>query len=272
MMPRTAIKPKLVAFDLDGTLIGEDLFVRPRVLDAIAKMRDRGVEGCIVTGRMYRSALPFVRDLHFTAPVVCYQGAAVIDPQSDDVLLDTPLPNAQALALEAYARENGLHVQLYANDRYYCEERNYYSDLYAKISGVEPIIVPSLRTQFETWDATKVVIIAEPEVVAEQLPRVQAMCGERAYVTRSIACFLEIMNSRVDKGKALEIVAVNLHIGLADVMAIGDSWNDAPLLKAAGFGVAMGSAPAELREIADAIVADVASDGVAEAIERFVLT
>ena len=268
---RTAIRPKLVAFDLDGTLLGEELLLRPRVLSAIRRMQERGVLGCIVTGRMYRAALPFVRQLEFTAPVVCYQGAAVIDPQTDEVLQDVPLPNAEALLLETYARENGLHIQLYANDRYYCEEYNDYAALYAKISGVEPVIVPSLRRQFEAWDATKACIIAEPDVILEHLTRVQSLCGDRAYVTRSIAYFLEVMNSKVNKGKSLEIVARSLGIPLSEVMAIGDSWNDSPLLQAAGFGVAMGSAPPELRDVADAVVADVENDGVAEAIERFVL-
>ena len=265
------MKPKLVAFDLDGTLLGEELLLRPRVVSAIKAMHEDGVQGCIVTGRMYRAALPFVRQLEFTAPVVCYQGAAVIDPQTDDVLQDVPLPNAQALKVEQYARENGLHIQLYANDRYYCEDRNQYVSLYAKISGVEPVIVPSLRRQFETWDATKAVIIAEPETILQQLPIVKTLLGDRAYVTRSIAYFLEVMNSKVNKGRSLEVVVRYLGIPLTEVMAIGDSWNDAPLLQAAGFGVAMGSAPPELREVADAVVADVAHDGVAEALERFVL-
>lgn len=264
-------RPKLVAFDLDGTLLGEELLLRPRVLSAIRRMRDVGVQGCIVTGRMYRAALPFARQLQFTAPVVCYQGAAVVDPQSDEVLQDVPLANAEALKIDAYARENGLHVQLYANDRYYCEEANPYVSLYAKISGVEPVIVPSLRRQFETWDATKACIIAEPEAVLQHLPRVQSLCGDRAYVTRSIAYFLEVMNSKVNKGKSLEVVARSMGIALEDVMAIGDSWNDAPLLQTAGFGVAMGSAPPELRQVADAVVADVENDGVAEALERYVL-
>lgn len=262
---------KLVAFDLDGTLLGEELLLRPRVLAAIEAMRERGIQGCVVTGRMYRAALPFVRQLQFTAPVVCYQGAAVIDPQTDDVLQDVPLPNAQALELESYARENGLHIQLYANDRYYCEHRNRYSDLYAKISGVEPIIVPSLARQFEQWDATKACVIAEPDVVREHLPRVRNLFGESAYVTRSIPWFIEVMNSNVNKGKSLEIVARYLDVPMEQVLAIGDSWNDAPLLQAAGFGVAMGSAPPELREVADAVVGDVENDGVAEAVERFVL-
>jgi Cof subfamily protein (haloacid dehalogenase superfamily) len=212
-----------------------------------------------------------VRQLQFTAPVVCYQGAAVIDPQTDDVLQDVPLANAQALELNTYAHQNGLHIQLYANDRYYCEERNHYSDLYARISGVEPILVPSLARQFDTWDATKAVIIAEPEIVAEHLPRVRTLCGERAYVTRSIPWFIEVMNAKVNKGKSLEVVARYLDVPMEQVLAIGDSWNDAPLLQAAGFGIAMGSAPPELRQFADAVVADVENDGVAEALERFVL-
>ena len=268
---RVTMQYKLVAFDLDGTLLGEELLLRPRVLSAITNMRERGVQGCIVTGRMYRAALPFARQLQFTAPVVCYQGAAVIDPQTDDVLQDVPLPNAEALAVNDYAHSNGLHIQLYANDRYYCEQRNQYSDLYAKISGVEPIVVPTLTRQFEEWDATKAVIIAEPEIVNEHLPRVRSLFGDGAYVTRSIPWFIEVMNRNVNKGKSLEVVARYLDIPMEQVLAIGDSWNDAPLLQAAGFGVAMGSAPPELREVADAVVGDVQNDGVAEAVERFVL-
>ncbi len=84
---------KLVAFDLDGTLVGRDLVIRPRVRAAIARMLEAGIQGCIVTGRMYQAAVPYARELGFDAPVVCYQGAAIVDPTSDEVLRDTPLQN-----------------------------------------------------------------------------------------------------------------------------------------------------------------------------------
>ncbi|HEX5275229.1 MAG TPA: Cof-type HAD-IIB family hydrolase [Candidatus Rubrimentiphilum sp.] len=261
----------MVAFDLDGTLIGDDLQIRPRVVHAVAAMRERGIQGCIVTGRMFRAALPFARALGFETPIICYQGAAVVDPVKDEVLLDTPLPNAAALEVAAYAKSRGLHVQLYKNDRYYCEERNRYSDYYARLAGSEPIVVPSLAEEFRFSDATKACIIAEPEVVDREIDGVRLAMGNRAYVTRSIPWFIEVMDPKVDKGKAFELVAKTVGVPLDATMAVGDSWNDVPLLRTAGFGVAMGSSPAELRAVSGAVVADVANDGVAEAIERYVL-
>lgn len=262
---------KLVAFDVDGTLLGESLLLRPRVLEAIAKMQAKGIDGCIVTGRMYRSVLPYVRELHFHAPVVCYQGAAVIDPSDDTVVSDMPLPNAVAVEVVEYAREHGLHVQLYANDRFFVEQLNAYSQLYASISGVQPELVTSLRAAFDGRDSTKAVLIAEPDVAAAHLPKIRERLDGRAYVTRSLPQFIEVMNPEVDKGRALAIVAERAGVTLDQVVAIGDSWNDAPLLRAAGFGIAMGSAPDELKAIADAVVGDVESDGVAEALERYVI-
>ena len=263
--------PRLVAFDVDGTLVGRDLKISPRVRDAVARMRDAGVAGCLVTGRMYRSTLPFVRELHFDAPVICYQGAAIIDPTTDDVLDHIALSNEVVRELIAGAEAQRLHLQLYRNDEYYCETRNKYSELYASLAMTEPVIVPSLREAFAYSPATKAVIVAEAAVAERYAKTLSEQMDGRAYVTRSLPEFVEVLDPAVDKGAALRFVASRLGIPMDETLAIGDSWNDAPLLRAAGFGVAMGSAPPELREIADAAVGDLAADGVAEALEAYVL-
>jgi hydroxymethylpyrimidine pyrophosphatase-like HAD family hydrolase len=96
------------------------------------------------------------------------------------------------------------------------------------------------------------------------------MLGAQAYVTRSQPEFVEVLNPSVNKGEALRFVAQGLGASMERTLAVGDSYNDLPLLQAAAVGVAMGSAPDELNALADAVVGDVAHDGVADAIERFV--
>ena len=260
---------KLVAFDVDGTLVGRDLLVRPRVRAAIADMQSRGIAGCLITGRMYRSAVGYARELDFQTPLVCYQGAAIVDPRDDAVLREVPVKAAVVKEVMALARELGVHLQLYRNDRYFCEQANQYSALYARLSGVEPVIVPSLKAEFAGSAATKAVAIADPPRASELVQRFADQLQSRAYVTRSYPEFVEILSPLVDKGEALRFVAGRLGVSMQDVMAIGDSWNDAPLLRAAGLGIAMGSAPPELLAVAGAVVGDVSQDGVAEALERY---
>lgn len=262
---------KLVAFDLDGTLIGRDLALSARVTDAVERMQRAGIVGCIVTGRMYRASVPFARKLGFEAPLVCYQGAAVIDPSSDEILSHCSVPNDVVREIVAIAETEDMHLQLYRNDEYFCEARNRFSDLYASLAGTQPVVLPSLREAFAFSDSTKAVIVADPPDAERYARRLGEALGPRAYVTRSLPEFVEILNPSVDKGDALRFVATRLGVTMEETVAIGDSWNDAPMLRAAGFGIAMGSAPAELRESAQAVVADVAHDGVAEAIDRFVL-
>ena len=263
--------PRLVAFDVDGTLVGRDLTISKNVRDAIARMQQAGIAGCLVTGRMYRATVPFARELAFDAPLICYQGAAIIDPASDDVLAHQALANDVVLELIALAERDGMHLQLYRNDEYYCETRNEYSELYASLSMTQPVIVPSLREAFAYSPATKGIVIAEAPVAAEYARRLGETLKKRANVTRSLPEFVEVLDPSVDKGSALRFVARHLGIAIEETIAIGDSWNDGPLLAAAGFSIAMGSAPPELKEICDRVVGDLAHDGVAEAIDTYVL-
>jgi Cof subfamily protein (haloacid dehalogenase superfamily) len=260
-----------MAFDVDGTLVGRDLVISKKVSDAIGRMQQIGTIGCLVTGRMYRATVPFARELGFDAPIICYQGAAIIDPTTDELLAHTALANEIVRELIAMTERDGMHLQLYRNDEYYCEARNRFSDLYAALALIQPVIVPSLREAFAYSPATKAVVIADEPAAARYAEKLREIFNGRASVTRSLPEFVEVLDPAVDKGTALRFVAARLGVAIERTIAIGDSWNDAPLLEAAGFAVAMGSSPPELRAMADAVVGDLREDGVAEAIEKYVL-
>jgi Cof subfamily protein (haloacid dehalogenase superfamily) len=262
---------KLVAFDVDGTLLGRDLVISQNVREAIGRMRRAGTQGCLVTGRMYRATVPFARELELDTPLICYQGAAIIDPVTDEILAHSALANEIVRELIGLAEADRVHLQLYRNDEYYCEERNRFSDLYASLSSTQPVVVASLREAFAYSPATKGVVIADEPVAAAYAGKLAERFAGRANVTRSLPEFVEIFDMAVDKGAAFRFVAARLGVAMDETMAIGDSWNDAPLLRAAAFAVAMGSSPDELRAIADGVVGDLAHDGVAEAIDKYVL-
>lgn len=265
------LPPKLVALDVDGTIVGRDLAISPRVREAIERMQAAGTAGCLVTGRMYRATIPFARELRINTPLICYQGAAIIDPATDEVLSHSALASDIVHELIALTERDRMHLQLYRNDEYYCETRDRFSELYAALSMTQPVIVPSLREAFAYSPATKAVVITDEPVAAKYVVTLARAFEGRATVTRSLPEFVEVLDPAADKGRALRFVASRLGVDMSDTMAIGDSWNDAPLLEAAGYAVAMGSSPQELKAIADSVVGDLAHDGVAEAIDKYVL-
>jgi Cof subfamily protein (haloacid dehalogenase superfamily) len=262
---------RLVALDLDGTLVGEDLILRPRVRAAIAAARAAGVAVSIVTGRMFAAARPFAKQLALDGPIVCYQGAAIYDVASGAVLRETPVHQDVTHDVLQWAREHGVHAQCYADDRLYVDEINQFSRRYTALAQVEPVLVPSLRDAFATRPTIKIVMVDEPQRANEYLAALHALLGARAYLTRSHPDFVEVVDPAVNKGEALRFVAAHDGVPLDATLAVGDSWNDVPLIDAAAIGVAMGSGPPELFAHADAVVGDVAHDGVAEAIEKYVL-
>ena len=263
---------RLLALDLDGTLVGSDLTIRPRVREAIAHARERGVAVTIVTGRMLAAARPYAQQLGIDGALVCYQGAAIFNVATGAILQMTPVRQDVTREVLAWADERGIHAQCYADDLLYVQSINRFSKRYTELARVEPHVVPSLRDAFAERPTIKLVLVDDADRSAQHLAALTPLLGDRAYLTRSNVDFVEVLDPRVNKGAALAFVAAQYGATLAETLAVGDAWNDLPLLKAAGIGVAMGSGPPELLREADAVVADVAHDGVAEAVERYVLS
>jgi len=263
---------RLVALDLDGTLISTKLQISQNVKAAIARARRAGVAFTMVTGRMFAAARPFATEIGIEGPIVCYQGAATYVAASGERVAHTPLvPATGRRVFERVARE-GIRALGYFEDRLYTEVDDAYTRSYTALANVPSHVVGPLCEFFAERPSTKINCVLDPERAGAYAEELRVWLAGVANVTRSQPEFVEVIDVDVDKGRALANVAKYYGVDLAQTMAIGDSWNDVPLLTSAGFGVAMGTAPPELTAKADAIVAGVEDDGVAEAIERFILS
>ncbi len=261
---------KLVAIDLDGTLVDDRNRVSPRVSAAIAAARRRDVEVVIATGRMFRSAVRFATQLELSGPVICYQGAQIRDPATGATLYERLLPQANARAVIEFAVARGVHVNAFAGDELYMGSLTKEGNFYRQLSGIEPCLVGDLGDWLDR-DLVKLVLITESGRSRALVAELAAAVPIEVNVTRSHPRLVEAIDGQVNKGDALRRLAKILKIPISQTMGIGDNLNDLPLVEAAGFGVAMGNGAAETKAIADFVSSSYADDGVAVAIERFVL-
>lgn len=260
----------MIAIDLDDSLLGNDLMVSPKNKEALYKAIDQGVIVTIATGRMYISALVYAKQLGLDVPLITYQGGLIKSALSGKVLYDKSVPIDISRKIIEMARSKDAHLQIYVEDDYYFEKNNSYSEGYGKNVGVEGKEVGPLDL-FLTLEPNKLIIIQEPERILELRDLFKEAFGDEIEINISKPQYLEFTHKDASKGKALEHLAKSKGINKENVMAIGDSYNDISMIKYAGLGVAMNNAPDEVKKWADYITGSNDEDGVAQAINKFVL-
>lgn len=262
---------RLVACDLDGTLMGHDQRFGPRLLRALAEAQRRGITVTLATGRMFSATKPFAAQLRITSPLICYQGGWIQAPDDAAPRFRAPLPpdvTRQALDLGAAAR---WHTVLYADGAIYLQEQTYPQKFYEMLLGITTAVGIPWDEVLSAHTPDKVLFVAEPEAIPAMAARLRQRIGAQAEVVRSHAMFVEVVPREVNKGRALAWLAETLHIPQAEVLAIGDQENDAAMLRWAGIGVAMGNATAPARQAADWVAPSLSDEGAAVALEKFAL-
>ena len=277
LSPSTA-EIKLLILDIDGTIAGKSNQVSTRVKQAIKAAQDRGVRVAIATGRMYKSALRFHHDIGADLPIMAYQGAWIQDPATGTIHRHQPVPVEIARELIDYFEQehllDKLSIHVYRDDCLYVRKINEDTELYIGRSGISVHPVADLRTVLIDRP-TKILAMSEDTDLIQHLlsDLRQRYQPEQLHITTSVPIFLETTQSGVNKGTAIDYVAKKfLDITAENVLAIGDNYNDVEMLTYAGIGVAMGNAPADVQSLADWVAPDIEADGVAVAIEKFILS
>ena len=260
---------KLIAMDLDDTLLNQDSIITPRSKEAISKAIKKGVIVTFATGRMFRATLPFAQEVGITSPLITYQGSLVKYADGREI---SHLPLAFDLAEEAVKliRPKGIHMNLYYSDDLYVFEINKWAEHYSKMAKVPINILRSLEEK--PISPTKIVLMGDQYELDLVDGKLHAEFGSFVNLTRAKPHLLEISHPEATKGMALKKLAESLNIERKEVMAFGDELNDLDMLQYAGYSVAVENANKRLKQIADKVALSNREDGVASTIEEMILS
>ncbi len=240
--------------------------LRPRTLAAIAAAREAGIHVIFVTGRMFRSIRPYTVAAGLDDPVVCYQGAAVVEPASGRFLLHEPIPTELAREAIAAVEAEGYGLNCYVDDDLYVARPTAEAESYASFQHIPLNPVGPLLDWLEK-PPTKLVAIGAEEAMDALEVDMKARFGPRLYISKSLPTFLEFASPAVSKGSGMQFVADRLGFSAEQAVGFGDGENDVELLEWAGYGVAVANAHLRLLSVADWICPPAAEEGPAQAIE-----
>ena len=273
---------RLLALDLDGTVLDPYGKLTPAAREAVAAARRAGLEVVACTGRRYRTALPLLRELALTGRVVVNNGAVVKEIDSGRTVASAYLETElYPVALELMAERGSplVYVDRYEQDTDILiardTETHPYQVEYLDDHGAHARTVADLGGRVEN-DVIMLSRMADAETLQPLREQIRERFGERVQTHLILnknyrGYILELFSPASGKWSALARLAAEAGIAPEEIAAVGDDANDAELLRRAGLGIAMGNAVAEAREAADLVVRSNAEGGVVEAIETVLL-
>jgi Cof subfamily protein (haloacid dehalogenase superfamily) len=256
---------KLIAIDVDGTLLNDQHKVSSFTLDTLHKARDRGCQIILASGRGPQNGLPVMDEMGLEGWMITHNGAVTVDSRSKEVISRFPMTLEQVWPVIEYAREHQIHFDICTDfDQFIESLADEVAMMYERF-GIKPIRLE----RFEGWEESVVKFTLFGN--DEQLNRAFLEISPRLTdlnVIRSGIPFIDISHRLASKGNALKEVCETAGISREDVIAFGNYFNDVDMIQYAGIGIAMDNSPEGVKRAADQIAPSNNEDGVARTLKR----
>ena len=268
---------RLIISDIDGTILDDQHQVDPNLKDMIPLLSREKIPFVLASARSPLGMEPIARELGLgDNPLACYNGALVIkgDPQAYETIIEHPLDKKEIRTfLELVKTEfPSVSINLYSGKDWIANRLDKWVKIEAAITGERPMIqnelIPVLNAQMPVH---KLLLIDEAPVIQKLHDYLQTLGFPKTSFYLSKDNYMEVTAKHVSKEQALYEIAQHYQVPLEQVMTIGDNFNDLPMLRLAGLGVAMGNAPEAVKTEAKAVTKSNNEHGVAEAVEKYVL-
>ena len=265
---------KLIAVDIDGTLVNSNKEITPEVFSAIQDAKEAGVKVVIATGRPIAGVAKLLDDLQLRDEgdyVVTFNGALVQETATGHEIISESLTYEDYLDMEFLSRKLGVHMHAITKDGIYTANRNIGKYTVHESTLVSMPIFYRTPEEMADKEIVKCMFIDEPEILDAAIEKIPAEFYERYSINKSAPFYLELLKKNVDKGSAITHLAEKLGLTKDETMAIGDEENDRAMLKVVGNPVVMENGNPELKKIAKYITKTNDESGVAHAIRTWVL-
>lgn len=267
---------KLIALDLDDTLLNDDRQISDGNVDSLRKCAEKGIYVVLCSGRAEDAILPFVRRLEIAGKeagrfIIAINGCSIFDMHTRQQIFCQKVKPEILLRTNEIAESYGLKTEVYTPDTIYYKQATKWTKLDVDLCGLKGASVENYK-EFLNKGFTKMLVPGEPEELQELQKILRAEFGNRAVIFTSKPYFLEVLPPNCGKGEAVEWLSNQLGFGLENTMGFGDSMNDETLIRMAGYGVAMTNGLDEIKKIAKFVTdLDNNHDGVGDFLQKHVL-
>ena len=262
--------PKAIAFDLDDTLLRDDLSISDFTVQILSKLHGKGVLIIPASGRTRVSMSSFVERLNCVDQYIACNGAEIWSGKDHSLLRRETFPLSTAHQIIEFGRRHHCYAQTYDEGKFYFNQYCAYADAYARASSLKGEFVGDLDS-FVHDPCCKFLMMDEPEKISAMLEEARQVFNGKASVTCSKPHYLEFNPPNATKAKALEVLLSGKGLSLSEVIAFGDSLNDWSMLSACGLGICVANARPELLERCDDTCPSNQEDGVARYLQKHVL-
>jgi Cof subfamily protein (haloacid dehalogenase superfamily) len=264
---------RMVVLDLDDTLLRDDLTVSDRTRECLLEVQRRGVRVVLASGRPTGAIKPYANELHLAEHggwILSFNGAVITDCATGEVLFEQSLSAELVHEIHDRAAALGANILSYVDDRIVTPRADEWTTVERRLTGMEVVEVADFKGAIR-GSAIKAIVLHEPERLREVADKIRPDVEGRLSMAISKPFFLEFTDRGIDKRHSLSRLCVHLGIDASEVVAIGDGRNDESMIRFAGLGVCMENGAPEVKAAADHVTASNMEDGVALAVERFVL-
>lgn len=271
---------RVIAMDLDGTLLRTDKTIGERTKKALMRAQERGIRLVLASGRHFRGVFGFAQELElrkYGGFIIGINGGQVYDCKNEkmvsEIFMDDSLMREYIDAWKSrLCPADSVGIMAYTDGVLFSQDPEAHKVRSAAEHNHLELRVPEQFPEDIDRSALKVIVAGKAEIIQPIRRELEKEFEGRIYLTHSSPDFIEAMPYGMDKGRGIRILCEHLGFGADRVAAFGDGDNDVPMLETAGAGVAMGNAEKHVLELADYVTGTNDEEGIAEFLETYVLS